>query len=243
MSKFEVTPAQKTEIKKYELGIDYSNAVLERLGGVTIVAATGPSAVGVTTTIRESGLDKVRGFTNRSQRNDADNAIRFIPQTAAAVDDCIDKAKRGDLVQIKLSEEGYLYGSEPEDYFPDKLNVVDMATSSIIGLTALPIKELIPVVFVCEPAELCERFLAHRGPFEENRDRLWNDSVNLEQTVLVPGGDEDMFFRVIVNHKGQLDETVSQFLEVARGEHYGDHEDASDIRDRLVSELAFLATI
>jgi|GEM_PF-6633969 len=240
MTKYELTGAQTTELKKYGDNIDHSTETKNHLRGVDIVAVTGPSAVGVTTIIRESGLYKVPGFTSRPRRFDGETDLRFFTHTKDFVDRCIDKAKAGNLVQVRLSSEGYVYGSETLDYRQGQPNVVDMKAASIRQLGRLPIRQLIPIVVVSEPDEYQARFIGDRGSTSHHAARLQDDLESLKLTAATA----DQPFIVLLNPDGKVDEVTARFQDIATGEcEIGDQSYAFDIRSRLIDRLEVLTKI
>lgn len=234
----EVTVSQRRELEVYQEYIDYSSRVVEHLGGLVIIGVTGPSAVGSTTIIKASGLHKVPGFTTRPPRYEGESEIRFKPHTPTVIDEIIDQAKAGELVQVKIREDNFVYGSEPEDYWSREPNVVDMTADAIIKLADLPLGDLRAAVILCSPDEWEARFLKDRGEFAQCTDRIWGDIVSLRQTE----ESDYPYFVPIINNDGGLEQAVQDFQVVAKeGDAAFDHEElleASALRDQLLARMA-----
>ena len=234
----EVSAAQRQELEKYQDKIEFSPRVLEHLGGLLIVGVTGPSAVGTTTLINETGLYKVPGFTTRPPRYEGEDEIKFRTHTPEVIDEIIDQARAGELVQVKIREDNFVYGSEPNDYLSDQPNVVDMTADAIIKLGNLPIAELRATVVLCEPDEWEGRFLRDRGDPNIFVDRIWGDIVSLRQT-----DNNDIYFFPIINEEEKLKDAVEELrLYAENGIEACDFSNMlarQEIKDRLLSRMAY----
>lgn len=240
----EVSPAQRSKLNNYSVIRDGSPEIIQHLADITIVGVTGPSAVGTTSIINRSGLYKVPGFTTRPQRNESDVEIRFRPHTASSIDEIIDQAWAGSLVQVWVSDTGYIYGTEQDDYVIGKPNVVDMVAGSILEFCDMPIKELIPVAVVCDPDQWERRFLEDRGEFFEQRDRIWDDIESLRRTIDNPYDPKQVSFFLLVNNDGELDKTAQKFKAIAKGDkvfRLGET-GSSELRDQLLGRMSLVAS-
>ncbi len=131
MSEYEITTTQQQELQRLEQGIEFSDETRFYMSKVALLGVTSPSATGSTTLIEKTGFPKVPGATTRNQRHKGEAGIRFLPHTAAVIDECIDKARAGELVQIRLSGEGRVYLSETVDYQQGQLHYLPYRYSSL----------------------------------------------------------------------------------------------------------------
>lgn len=243
----EITQSQVDELRRFQKQIDHTEEVVQYLKhgeGVIIAAITGPSAAGSTTLINKSGLRKVPGFTSRPPRYDGENEIRFFDHTSSFIDDCIDRCKTGEIVQIRVSDEGYIYGSEIEDYKRGVLNVVDMTADSILKLHDLPFKAVRPIMVVCDADQWEARFLRERGEFTLLKDRIQNDIRSMKTAIAQDK--EKHPFAIIINNDGESDQAADELTHLAHGEVpdsvLGNFEERRAVRDALLGRMALVIT-
>lgn len=236
---YELTPTQTNELRNIEGSIRHSRDTLAYISNVAIIGVTGPSAIGTTSIINESGLYKVPGFTTRPPRHAGEGGIRFVKHSRKNVDACIEKAKSGELIQVKLSPEGFVYGTETEDYVIGEPNVVDMHARSILDLGALKFKSLTAAYVVSPAVDWVERFEHERGAFHENADRLWSD---LESLLLTEENYGNLAFLPIINERNKVAESAVHLKCIAAGfEVDRDYdEDAGHLRSKLIAEMSTL---
>lgn len=246
----ELSPVQREALENYSVVQDGSSQLSEHLEDITVIGVTGPSAVGTTTIINCSGLYKVQGFTTRPPRGEHESEIRFIPHTKSGIDEIIDQARAGNLVQVRVSQPGYIYGTEPTDYLPGQPNVVDMVTESILEFCKLPIKELIPIGVVCHPDEWEERFLKDRGEFSDFRDRIWDDIASLRSTIEPHlsgiSGVDDVGFTLLINSNNDINNTAQKLVRIAHGDEgvvcADEFRVAALYRSQLIARMALVAS-
>lgn len=206
-----LTPAQRLELESLMLELPVSSTLERHLSEVAITCVVGPSAIGKDTVIGLTGLPQVKGKTTRPTRGEGD-LMECLVHTPAVVDDTIDKARAGELVQVSIGPQDFLYWTDPDDYASGCPNIADLGSSNILFMRTRPFGSQCDVVMVGHSSDWIERFTQNRGDLAVSSSRLKWDYNNLKLAL------EGESFIPLVNEKDYPEKTAIALRHIAESQ-------------------------
>lgn len=126
-----------------------SPEVHQQLSKITMIAVVGPTSVGKTTLIQNSGIPLVISDATRARRpNEVDGVDNFFRHDYDAI---VDEIKNGEFVQIAIGSEGDFKGTKLSSYPDSGPAAAPITAASLSNLYSLGFKKVIPV-FVIPPS-------------------------------------------------------------------------------------------
>lgn len=176
----EVLEWLRAEAESYKPNV----AINERLAETVLIPVIGPMAVGKTTRIQNivntnPHFGRSVGFTTRPRRlGEPEDQYRFRSHMESSISDIADDVKNKRLVQYAVHPNGYIYGSEAEDY-AHSYTMLDVVYSGVAPLRKLPVQSALEVSLVCNPRVWRERFLSRKPSQNDMRIRLTEGIASL----------------------------------------------------------------
>lgn len=196
-----------------------NQSVAEHLQAVHLVNVIGPWAVGKTTIMRNAAARDPNfgmklGLTSRPVRpGESPYSSRFLPHNREGLNAIYNKLTNGDLVQIKVHPtNGYIYGSEVEDYQKPYV-MLDTMASAVENVHSLPFQGFTDIALAAPVDDWVKRIkLKSNGVSQEYiTARLEEAHMNLSWSL--EQGDNLSW---VVNKNGESDSAALSVISIAR---------------------------
>lgn len=197
-------------LQQLEEGYQPSSEVVSKIEDKTLLAFIGGFAVGKTTLMHavaehDSRFSEVISFTTRPPRDDSDN-YRFISNLADDVEQILDRAENGELVNFTVHPTtGYIYGTETDDYRTEFCMLATTSSNFRSSTSQLPFHRTEPIVVVAEPSVWLDRISKRSTTLAEQGKRIDEARQSLEWSL-----DSESLF--VDNSSKNVANTAGQFV-------------------------------
>ncbi len=212
------------QLRKLEPGYQANEEVRKQQQEITLGCLIGPLAVGKTAIAndivrRNPEFGKVHGFTTRGKRDgETENAYRFLAgfnpdaaQKATAMEQILEKTKRGELVQFTVSRDGNVYGSEIDDY-PASYSVLPCFAHAVEDLRQRPFRRVVSVGIALPLDQYKQRLYNRLLVSDSAIDSRLKEAESSYQWLL-----NDSQVRWVNNSDGSLGAATDHTIDIIKG--------------------------